>query len=262
MRLHNILSEPPSLEFKEINGFSSNRKIKIGKREKITGRIVMRFSCKECEGVVSFFSMGDLYYTYLSENLISLDCILLCDDHPGSFVPIWFLVQSEKNDIRGTKPSVRILKSSRKLLDNVALNNDERYGVFTELLEKAEHSYRDDLGAGSMVYLRIVLEQTTQQAAIAVNIGTHKSNGKPRAFSELIKEVDAQCKILPQEFSADGYRLFEELSEAIHGGCSESVGLRKYEHCRRLVLGVIDNIRTKREMKIARDALWSSGGAV
>ena len=43
--------------------------------------------------------------------------------------------------------------------------NDNRYGEFTPLLDKAMQAYTDGLGAGAVVYLRKIFEKITVKAA-------------------------------------------------------------------------------------------------
>ena len=122
---------------------------------------------------------------------------------------MWFLVESE-DDITLPAPKVRIVKRSEKLQENVKPRM-KQYGDFDDLLSKAELAYREELGAGSIVYLRKIFEKITVQTANAVSIQVLKPNGRQRPFKELLEEVDKQCHIVPPEFSANGYRLFGEL---------------------------------------------------
>ena len=66
-------------------------------------------------------------------------------------------------------PEVRILKRSAKFSEQVQ-PNPYTYGDFSELLDKAERAYREELGAGSVIYLRKVYEQIAVQAADAASI--------------------------------------------------------------------------------------------
>jgi hypothetical protein len=128
-------------------------------------------------------------------------------------------------------------------------------GEFADLLERAEVAYEDHLGAGSMIYLRKLFEAITTQVADVAGIPTRTSSGKRKPFRELLETVDRQHHIIPARFSRNGYTLFIELSEVIHGDSSEDEALRKYRPCRQLILGVVDNFRSDHEMARAIDVL-------
>ena len=113
---------------------------------------------------------------------------------------------------------------------------------------KAQRAYRDELGAGAIVYLRKILERITEQVAEAAIITTRKQNGNRRPFNQLLEEVDSKCSIIPKEFSANGYKLFSELSEVVHGDSDERMGLEKYISLQRLVVGILENVRKNKEI--------------
>ena len=52
-----------------------------------------------------------------------------------------------------------------------------------------------------------------------------------------------KCHIIPKEFSETGYRLFSELSEVVHGNSDEETSLKKYSALKRLVIGILDNVK-------------------
>jgi hypothetical protein len=154
-------------------------------------------------------------------------------------------------------PSVHILKCSQKLSDCVS-HYSTQHMDFSELLEKAELAYHDGLGAGSIVYLRKILEQVTTQAAEDAKISTRTINGGRKSFKVLLKEVDEHCSIIPKEFSSNGYRLFGELSDVVHGEYDEQLGLQKYKALYRLVIGIIDNVSENKEIMFAKGFLgWN-----
>ena len=77
----------------------------------------------------------------------------------------------------------------------------------------------------------------------------------------MLEEVDRECAIVPREFSENGYRLFEELSECAHGNCDEQMAINKYEALKRLITGIIDNVKNKEEITSALESLnWNDGG--
>jgi hypothetical protein len=88
-----------------------------------------------------------------------------------------------------------------------------------------------------------------------------KPSGKRRPFKGVLEEVDSQCSIIPREFSENGYRLFGELSDVVHGDCDDVTGLLKYGPLYRLVVGVIENVKNNKEMMEAIGSLgWDNGG--
>ena len=72
--------------------------------------------------------------------------------------------------------------------------------------------------------------------------------------------MDRVCKrkpdFIPQEFSEDGYRLFGELSNVVHGEFDENEGISKYPALFRLVQGILDNRINSEEMVGAKARLW------
>jgi len=257
MKLTDILSKAPLLEFSPIDGFLGNQRLKPGKRKTIEGKVRLSFDCENCGGTVVFTSTDKIACIGVSDDMVSVDCVLACDSHTESIVPIWFLVQSEEKNIHAMTTKVRIIKRSEKLFEGIETTTEGRYGTFDKLLNKSESAYRDDLGAGAMAYLRIILEHATKESAVAVGIVIKKGT----TFEQLLEAVDKQCKIIPDIFSDKGYTLYRELSHAMHGGCDDITSLQKYAPCRRLVEGILDNIKNRKELSAARDALWGGGVA-
>ncbi len=65
----------------------------------------------------------------------------------------------------------------------------------------------------------------------------------------------------PREFSANGYRLFGELSEIIHGEYNEELALQKYDSLYRLIVGILDNVKINKELMTAIGSLgWDNDG--
>lgn len=258
MRLSDVLSKPPTLEFRQVEGFLGEKNLTVGKQRKVqAGKVALNYYCNNCADVRTFCSSEELYCIGVNEHLVSVDCVLNC--HCGASVQLWFLVDCDSN-IFGRAPEIRILKRNEKLSTEVLLDK-ERYGDFSELLEKAQRAHRDGLGAGSMVYLRKVFEQITQQTATASGISCLNGKGKRKTFKALLEEVDKQCSIIPREFSANGYRLFGELSDIVHGEYDEELALLKYESLHRLIIGILDNVKINKELITVIGSLgWNEGG--
>ncbi len=251
MRLSDVLSKPQTNQYVQIEGFLNNRKLSFGRQAKIDiGKIALNFFCTTCNDDRTFCSDSELFCLGVNDHLISIDSVLQCArcKSPGS-VQMWFLVEGE-GPIFTQSPKVRILKRSEKLSNTVRLSK-EQDNDFSELLEKSQRAFRDDLGAGAIIYLRKILERITVQVANAAHISTTKPNGNRKSFKILLEDVNAQRSIIPREFTANGYRLFSELSEVIHGECDEKTGLQKYEPLHRLIVGVIENVRTNQELMSA-----------
>lgn len=258
MRLSDILSKPPRHSFTQVDGFLLGKKGNIGQQVNLSvGSVMLNYYCKACDDIRTFTSKGVLSCVFVNKHLISIDCVMTCGC--GTNVQAWFLVESEE-DICERSPNVRILKRSEKLSEQVKIN-DERYGEFSLLLDKAERAYREELGAGSIVYLRKAFEKITLHMANVMGISYAKyEGGNPKNFSKLLKDVDSTCSIIPKEFSKNGYKLFRELSSVVHGEYNEELGLSKYDSLHRLVVGILENVKNSRELQSAISSLgWNDG---
>ena len=99
----------------------------------------------------------------------------------------------------------------------------------------------------------------TDGIADANRINILDKNGyKINNFSVRLERVTDKVDFIPKEFSDDGYRLFGELSDVVHGEFDEEEGLKKYQTLKRLVIGVLDNIKNRAEFAEARAKLgWN-----
>lgn len=256
MRLSDVLSKPPRLQYVQVDGFLVNKKGYLGQKVNISvGAVALNYFCTNCDDLRTFSSKGSLNCIFVNKQLISIDCVLSCGC--GATVQVWFLVEC-KGDITSPVPEIRILKKTERLSNTVKINSN-KYGSYAILLDKAEQAYRDGLGAGAIVYLRKIFEMATIQAANAVDIDYPKyQSGNPKNFSALLQEVDKKCEIIPKEFSENGYRLFKELSAVVHGDFDEEFGLKKFAPLHRLVIGILENIRNKAEFAEAMRSLgWN-----
>lgn len=246
MRLSDILSKPPIKEYIQIDGFLQGKKGNTGQSVKLSiGKVGLNYFCANCEDLRTFYSGDKLSAIFVNKNLISIDTVLTCGC--GKTIPVWFLVES-KNDITGQAPYVKIAKKSDKLIE-ITKFDIRKYGEFTKLLDKAEQAYNEEFGAGAIVYLRKIFEKITIESANAMDIEYKKyENGNPKNFSALLEKVDQKCNIIPREFSKNGYKLFRELSEVVHGEYDENIGLSKFDALYRLVIGILENVKNRKEL--------------
>lgn len=260
MRLSDVISKEPSERYYQIDGFLS-KKLKIGRQQKIdVGTVTLPFYCKKCEDMLTFSSINqNLTCISVNDYVVSIDTVLKCP-RCESAVPVWFLVESDKTTMISQTPNVRVLKRTYKLSEKVSLN-DEKYGKYSILMEKANRAYNDGLGSGSIVYLRKIYEQIVVETAKAASISTKTNKGKRKKFNDLLKEVDEKCKIVPEEFSQNGYKLFSELSNVIHGEYSEETAIKQYPAFYRLIKGILDKINNNKELIEAMNILkWYKEG--
>ncbi len=257
MRLSDILSKSLSDNYCQVENFFDYKRLTSGVQRRIDiGTIALNFCCKKCQDTRTFVSMSKIYCIGINDNMISIDCSIECPIC-NTKIPMWFLVESKDKMYIG-HPEVRIVKLDAKLPNEVSYVNSI-YGEYTQLLEKAECAYKSGLGAGSIVYLRKIFENITVKAANSVNIATKGSNGKPIPFRNLLEAVDKECGIVPKEFSENGYKLFGELSDVVHGEYDEELGVEKYPLLKRLVIGILDNIKNRQELEeTQRELGWKN----
>lgn len=247
MRLAEVLSSPQTNNFMQVDSFL-DRKLAPGKQKRVDiGRIRSTYFCGHCNNLMTFATQenGKIYCVGVSDTQVSIDCVLECAICKTP-VKKWFLIES-KDKIYYQAPEVRILKQSEHLSDDVMLENRCPVSIGI-LLDKSQHAYYEKLGAGAAIYLRKIYEQITVKAAEAKNIPTKNANGHRKKFAELLKAVDAVAHIVPHEFAANGYRLFGELSDILHNDYDECIALEKYNDLRRLICGILDNIKNNEEM--------------
>lgn len=253
MRLSDVLNKAPDTTKAQVEGFLGTRRIPWGRHKKIDiGKVAHNFYCKKCSDIRTFRSGDELYCLIASERTVSIDATLGCS-MCESPVEVWFLVACD-GDFYGQAPVVHLERYTENLRDS-ATRVGAASGQFEDLLELAQIAYEDHLGAGSMIYLRKIFEAITTQVAIIANIQVKTSKGGPRPFRPLLKEVEEKCHIIPPRFSSNGYKLFSELSDVIHGSSSEEEALSKYQPCRQLTIGVVNTVRNDQEVASAIDAL-------
>ncbi|KUP21142.1 hypothetical protein [Paenibacillus sp. DMB5] len=273
MDLSKLLRKPPAQDYQQVDTFwfpeemgdyeysdenEGDISLLIGQHIILeAGQVSLNYYCTECEDLRTFNSHKEqgLRGIIVNKQVISIDCILQCNC--GSIVHTWFLVEAEE-DIRYQSPKVRILHFREKLTEGVKLQS-EKYGEFSEWLEKANRAYRDGLGSGAIIYLRKVYESITYSIANSNNIALYRRNGNRRFFSEILKDVDEQHSIIPASFSENRYNLFSQLSEIIHGDGSEEDALEYFGALYTLVISILDNVNQKEELKSAVQKFnWST----
>lgn len=259
----------PEEETEEVHLISAGNFLEIQ-----IGTILLPFYSTACEDSVTFVSPQELHCLIINKQMISIDCQLQCMDFSESnpkcqncnhCVQAWFLVGAD--DIYAPMPNIHLIKQNFKLPDNLKLpfETEDKY---SEWLDKAEIAYREHLGAGAVIYLRSILEQITIEVGDSAGVEIRKPSGKIKPFDQVIAAVDRKCSIVPVIYSDNGYALFRRLSDIAHGNSDEETALREYEPLRRLVVGIMDNvkkneeeIRNSTEIRTALEAIgFSIGG--
>lgn len=253
MRLSDVLSKAPDTAAAQVEGFLGTRRIGWGQHKKIrVGRVALNFFCRKCSAIRTFMSGDELSCLIAAVHTVSIDVTLKCVVCESP-VETWFLVACE-GDFYAQAPIVHLERYTENLRGSVS-RVGAGSGQFGELLERAQTAYADHLGAGSMIYLRKIFEAITTEVANIANISVTMPGGRRKPFRVLLEEVDRQHHIIPLRFASNGYRLFSELSDVIHGSSSEEEALRKYLPCRQLTISVVDNVRNDHNMALAIDAL-------
>jgi hypothetical protein len=198
-----------------------------------------------------------LWCLIAGEKVVSVDASLKCAYCENS-IEAWFLAVSD-DSVFSVAPRVRLERVTEQRRGKVTRVRSGD-GEFDDLLENAQLAYEHGLGAGAVIYLRKAMEIVTTRKAIEVGITISKANGARKPFKDILTEVDRDHNIIPREFSDNGYQLFKELSGVIHGESGETDALQKYPPCKRLVLGIIDNVRSSRELRHASESMgWNQG---
>lgn len=216
------------------------------------GKVNLPFFSTNCADNIIFTSSQKLHCLIINNQLVSIDCVFNCSDCGSnakcsacsSLVQAWFLIEAD--DIFANTPNVHILKHNFRLPEHIKLPI-ETGDTFSELFGKAEIAYKERLGAGSIIYLRAAFEKITHQVGLSAGIKIYKENGNTKPFDQVLRAVDSQCSIIPTEYSENGYELFCKLSNIAHGNSDEKTALEQYYPLRRLVMGIIDNVKKRDE---------------
>jgi hypothetical protein len=253
MRLSDVLNKAPSQERLQVERFLGHKRLPWGKNKTIeVGTVIHNFNCMTCGDDRTFISGNKLTALIAGENMVSIDIALKCPVCNSS-VESWYLIKSE-DDLYSLNPTVYLVRYTENRR-GAARGVGVGAGQFEDLLDQAHIAFANQLGAGSMVYLRKIFEMVTYQVAATAGIATLQPNGHRRSFKSLLTEVDREHRIIPSKFSDNGYTLFSELSEVIHGDSDEEEALRKFSACRQLVLSVVQNVKGDQEIAAALDTL-------
>lgn len=259
MRLSDVLSRAPDRTEMQVERFLlSARRLGWGRHTVISvGKVTHNFLCFACGDMRTYLSGDKLSCLAVGETLVSIDTSLKCSAC-NSTVEAWFLVEA-MDDFYSPAPTVRIDRYTESL-HGLADRVDTSGGPFADLVKRADLAYEAGFGAGSMVYLRKIFEMITVEVAeiSGITISTGAS-GQVVNFRGLLQRVDEQRNIIPRRFSSNGYQLFSELSDVIHGRTDEDDALRKFKPCRDLVLGVVEEVNRDNEFARAIEELgWAS----
>lgn len=238
------------------------------------GTINLPFYSTICQDSNSFISPKKLHCLIINEKMISIDCQLKCTDYDkenskcrqcNPDIQAWFLIEAD--DIFANNPNVHLVKQNFKLPENIRLpvEMDDKY---SEWLAKAEIAYKERLGAGAIIYLRFAFEKITQEVGLSAGVTIKNDKDKFLNFREVLQRVDSECSIIPPIYAENGYELFSRLSEIAHGNSDEETALKEYDALKRLVFGIIENVRRKNKelknnaeiKKALIDAGFVSGG--
>lgn len=292
MRLSSVLSDPNE-PFGKVEQFINNDQYTFTENEAnddihlLTsgdfiqiniGKINLPFYSTECKDTVMFLSKRKLHCLVVNENLISIDCDLQCSDYDENdprckacipSVQMWFLI--EVDDMFSSLTNAKVIKRNHRLPNHIKLPI-ELEGKYSAWLAKADIAYKERLGVGSAIYLRSIFENIIYQFGKLKNIERIFINkwGKEqyKNFEQYTEEVDKLCKIIPEQYSKDGYKLFRELSNIAHGNADEQIALEQFPALRRLIISIIDNIKRKEdEIKDNKEIIeamnilgWNTGG--
>lgn len=248
MRLGDYLSKEPSIQYEQVEKFAGNRKPTLGKPKKIDiGQIACDFYCEKCGNNRAFTSSmnvpqkrkisSNIQMVPITNSLISIDARLMCSIC-GESIAVWFILDVE-GDIMSQSPMVRLVKRNVKYTKYVRPKKDI-YGRYSESLSKADIAFREGLGAGSIIYLRKIFESVTYEVAAQNQVNITGKNGKRLTFKDTLARVCKNVNFIPQEFSEEGYKLFQILSDVVHDEFDETEGIKKYPALRRLVRGILD----------------------
>lgn len=243
MRLSAVLSRSGdhATDPLQVENFLGPKHIARGTHRNVdVGTVLRNYECETCKDLRSFQSHGKLSCLVTGSRTVSIDTVLNC---PGcrQRVGAWFIVRCIRDDLFSPAPTVLVDRMVEHRTVQ-AVQDDECELDPYQLLQRAVVAHQVGLGAGAMVYLRKIMEVVTRAAATAYEVSTEGKNGGRKPFAHLLKEVDEEAQIIPAQFSGQGYDLFSELSNQIHGNGTEVEAITRFGPCRALIEGILSNI--------------------
>lgn len=220
------------------------------------GKIFFPLYSSLCDDTVLFNSPSKLHCLIISNKMISIDCQMKCDDYNPKnprcsqcvpYVQAWFLV--EMDDVFSNQPTVKAIKKNYKMPPHIKLpvETEDKYTVW---LARAEMAYNERLGAGAAIYLRAVFESLVHE--IGEENGIEKTfinkwnKEQYKNFEQYLISVDSVCKIIPEQYSQNGYEIFRKLSNIAHGNSDEDTALAEFTALKCLVVAIVENVKRKR----------------
>lgn len=254
MRLSDIFYAPKMGALTAVDPFLPKNGMKVGRRTRVdVGPFFRTYFCSKCEMAREFHSEKKLNLVRYGDNLFGVSTLFqcACGYCLGEY---WGMFEGVDSDSRAPKVSL-ICESLRQI--DLARETEESVD---RLLRQAREAYSARFGYGAMVYLRIVYERVTRDVAKQVGVSLKGKNGGRKNFKSLLQEVDGVVKIIPRQYQEEGYKLFGELSEVIHGSSSEKVALDKFDSCLNLVEGVVRSVNDIPKFADAKGVLWPDSG--
>lgn len=254
MRLSDVLSKPINSDFKQIETIVNKNVLEKGEMIKTTiGKIGLNYYCKNCKDMRTFNSESQAILNIINNKLAIVNSLLFCSICE-SWLNVSFLIEFQ-NEININSPNVKI----KKIYEMP--NGNYKSDAFNFLFNKADLAYNLDLGSGSIIYLRKIFELIVREIASINGISLLNKNDKRKTFKDLLNEVENKCKIIPIEFTENKYKLFSDLSNIIHGEFDEDLAIKKYPDFKRLIIGILDNIKNKKELSKSLTNLgWNEEG--
>ncbi|GAB2025999.1 hypothetical protein OfM1_20720 [Lactovum odontotermitis] len=207
--------------------------------------------CMKCNGVKTFSALKDRdlnsnYAPYDLENVKVLGDTLVvrmtCPTCGEKVYMSYFLGEGNKSDRHpydlvkyGEYPDQT---KSRLLYIEKYL---EEFPKEAELLEKAEKAYSQNLGVGSVVYLRKAYETLLVDTLTRENI-----QDIPGSFKGKLDKANEVSDIIPPELKENDYGLFGEMSDITHVAKSDQEGVDNFNSLKTVFCMILDNILEKK----------------
>jgi len=221
------------------------------------GKSMRNYFCEHCDDFRTFSSVDHIYVTMIDKFRMNISFVCHC---PGcaADVSTWVLLES-RAELYRLSPEIKARRYIETFPQGVS-KYGRRYGEYSTLIESADLASLAGFHTAAATYLRQAFEAITRTAADNANIPLYRdppTNEKKRSFKGLLEEVDKSEKIIPPEFSENGYKLFSELSEILHNECAESIVRLKSPDLFTLIIGVIQNVQNKtKHLEATKNLGW------